>query len=92
MFRFFGNQRYFKLFFSIDKKNITELSKDHGTVSHLSNVTDQLVRELLVKKVKKGREIEIQLTEDGKEFKEILRAFDNFAKKQMEKIKNQEVK
>lgn len=90
MFRFFANQRYFKLFFSIDKKNIKDLSKEHGTVSHLSTVTDQLVRELLIKKVKKGREIEIVLTKDGKEFLEILKAFDDFAKKQKEKIKRGE--
>ena len=88
MFRFFGNQRYFKLFFNIDKKNLRELSKDHGTVSHLSNVTDQLAREGLIEKKRKGREIEIHLTEEGKEFLLILREFDKFAKKQMEKIKN----
>jgi len=90
MFRFFGNQRYFKLFFNIDKKNLRELSKDHGTVSHLSTVTDQLVREGLINKTTKGREVEISLTKEGKEFMEILRSFHDFATKQMDKIKNGE--
>ena len=89
MFRFVGNQRYFKLFFSIDKKNIMELSKDHGTISHLSNVTDQFVREGLIEKSKKGREIEINLTEDGKEFMKILMDFNDFATKQIEKVKKE---
>jgi len=91
MFRFFGNQRYFKLFFDIDGKNLKELSsKDHGTISHLSTVTDQLVREGLITKKVKGREVEISLTKEGKEFIEILRTFYNFATKQMDKIKNGE--
>jgi len=86
------NQRYLKLFFEIDGKNLKELSKKHGTVSHLSTVTNQLVRELLITKETKGREIEISLTEEGKEFKKILVEFDDFARKQLEKIKSQEVK
>jgi len=90
MFRFFGNKRYFKLFFNIDGKNLRELSKDHGTVSHLSTVTDQLVREGLITKKTKGREVELSLTDEGKEFMEILRSFYEFAEKQMEKIKNGE--
>ena len=90
MFRFFGNQRYFKLFFDINGKNIRELSKKHGTISHLSVVTDQFKREGLITKVLNGREVDIKLTEAGEEFKKILRTFDNFAKKQLEKIKGEE--
>ncbi|MHA1302331.1 MAG: hypothetical protein ACTSPI_01330 [Candidatus Heimdallarchaeaceae archaeon] len=88
MFRFFANKRYFKLFFSIDKKNIKDLSRNHGTVSHLSTVTDQFVKEGLITKEAKGREVEIKLTEDGKKLMKILREFDDFANKQINKIKN----
>jgi len=87
MFRFFLNQRYVNLFFCINKKNLVELSKKHGTISHLSNVTDQLVREELIKKEKKGREIEISLTEEGKEWLSILEQANNFATKQLKKIR-----
>jgi len=90
MFRFFCNQRYFKLFFDINGKNIRELSKKHGTVSHLSVVTDQFKKEGLITKEMNGREVDIKLTEDGEDFKKILRTFDNFAKKQLEKIKGDE--
>jgi len=92
MFRFFGNKRYFSLFFDLDKKHIKDLAKKHGTVSHLSNVTDQLAREGLIAKKINGRETEIELTEDGKEFQKILRIFYNFAEKQSKKIKLEEVK
>ena len=87
MFRFFCNQRYFKLFFDINGKNIRELSKKHGTVSHLSVVTDQFKNEGLITKKAVGREVDIRLTEEGEEFKKILRTFYNFANKQMEKMK-----
>jgi len=88
MLRFICNSRYIKLFFDIDGKNLVELSKKHGTVSHLSTVTDQFKKEGLITKEVKGREVEILLTEEGKELIKILRAFDNFARKQLEKIKN----
>ena len=87
MLRFFCNKRYFDFFFDINGKNIKDLSKKHGTVSHLSVVTDQLKREGLITKIPNGREVDIRLTEAGEEFKKILRTFDNFAKKQLEKIK-----
>jgi len=90
MFRFFCSQRYFKLFFDINGKNIRELSKKHGTISHLSVVTDQFKREGLITKEPNGREVDIKLTEAGEDFKKILRTFDNFAKKQLEKIKGDE--
>jgi len=90
MFRFFCNQRYFKLFFDINGKNIRELSKKHGTVSHLSVVTDQFKREGIITKEQNGREVDIKLTEEGEEFKKILRTFDNFAKKQLDKVKGEE--
>jgi len=57
-------------------------------VSHLSTVTDQLVKEGLITKVTKGRGVELSLTEEGKAFTEILRNFYDFAEKQMHKIKN----
>ena len=91
MFRFFGSKRYFNLFFEINGKNIIHLSKKHGTVSHLSTVTDQLVREGLITKEQKGREVEILLTDEGKEFLEIIRKFDDFAVAQLKKIKSREV-
>ena len=91
MFRFFCNQRYFKFFFDINGKNIKELSKKHGTISHLSVVTDQLKKEGLITKVTVGREVDIKLTEKGEEFKKILRTFDNFATKQMEIVKKEEL-
>jgi len=90
MYRFFGNFRYFRLFFEIDGKNIMELSKKHGTISHLSIVTDQFVKEGLITKEKKGREIEISLTEEGQEFLGILKTFDDFVIKQKEKIEKGE--
>lgn len=89
MFRFFCNSRYFKLFFDINGKNLRDLSKKHGTVSHLSTVTDQLTKEGLITKEIDGREVDIKLTKEGEEFKEILRTFDNFAKKQLDKIKKE---
>ena len=89
MFRFFCNSRYFKLFFDINGKNLKDLSKKHGTVSHLSTVTDQLTKEGLITKEPNGREVDIRLTTEGEEFKKILREFDNFARKQLEKIKGE---
>ena len=89
MFRFFCNQRYFKFFFDINGKNLRDLSKKHGTVSHLSTVTDQLSKEGLITKIPEGREVVIKLTKEGEEFKEILRTFYNFATKQLEKVKGE---
>ena len=83
MFRFFGNQRYFKLFFDLNGKNLHELSKKHGTISHLSVVTDQLSREGLIIKERIGREVELKLTPEGEEFKKILISFYEFSKKQL---------
>lgn len=87
MFRFFCNQRYFLLFFNIENKNIRELSKKYGTVSHLSIVTDQLVKEGLINKIKKGREVEIEITEQGLEFLKLLRKLYNFMILQENKFK-----
>ena len=82
---FFG---YFNLFFNINGKNLKELSKDHGTVAHLSRVTDQFVREGLIVKEKKEREVELILTEAGEEFLEILQKYHDFATEQLKRVKN----
>lgn len=94
MFRFFANRRYFKLYFLMEKtENIHELSRETDmTTSHLSIVTDQLEREGLIIKHRKGRECSIKLTDLGKEFGEILRKFDELASTQLNKIKNPEEK
>jgi len=88
MYRFIAQKRYLKLLFSIDGKNIHQLSKESDmTTSHLSNVMDQWSREGLVTKEKKGRETEIKITDLGKEVIEILRQYDEIATKQINKIK-----
>ena len=84
MYRFICNQRYLKLIFSINGKNIHQLSRESNmTTSHLSNVMDQWAREGLVTKEKKGRETDIKITELGKEVIEILRQYEEIAKKQL---------
>jgi predicted transcriptional regulator len=75
----------------MNKRNLTELSKKHGTIAHLCNVTDQWKKEGLIKKEKKGREIEINLTEKGKELFELLDKINNFAQDQIKQIKEKEV-
>ena len=93
MYRFICSKRYVRLLFSIDKKNIHQLSKESDmTTSHLSNVMDQWKREGIVTKEKKGRETEIKITDLGKKIIEILRNYDEIATKQLDKIKNKEEK
>lgn len=77
MFRFFANKTYFNFYFMIEKcKNIQNLSRMSGmTRSHLTRVTDQLVRENLIIKNQVGREAELELTKKGKEFKELLNSW-----------------
>ncbi len=72
-----------KLLFSIGKnKNIHQLSiESNMTTTHLSNVMDQFKKEGIVEKEKKGREVEISLTEEGIELIEILRSYDALASK-----------
>lgn len=93
MYRFIVQKRYVKLMFLIDGKNIRQLSRDvNMTTSHLSNVVDQFVREELVTKKQKGREVEISLTEKGKKVVEILREYDDLEKspKKEEEVKDGE--
>lgn len=82
------NKRYVNLLFMIgNDKNIHELSKEADmTYSHLSNVTDQLQKEGIIIKLRKGREIEIKITDFGKKVIDIVRTFDDLATRQMEKI------
>ena len=90
MWRFIAQKRYLKLLFSINGKNIRQLSKESQmTTSHLSNVMDQWSKEELVIKEKKGRETEIKITDFGKEIIEILRKFEELATKQINKIKGE---
>ena len=88
-YRFFG-KRYSKFIFSIRTgKNIRDYSKEVDmTTNHLSAVTDYWEKLGLIKKVKNGREIEIQLTDKGKEWAEIIKRFDDFANDQIKKIQN----
>ena len=89
MFRFFANRRYFKLYFLMQKNgNIHDMSREIDmTISHLSIVTDQLEKEGLIIKHRKGRECSIELTELGKRFGEILREYDELASEQLNKVK-----
>ena len=80
MYRFICSPRYVKLMFLINGKNIRQLSKEvNMTTSHLSNVMDQFAKEGLVIKERKGREVEIKITEKGQELIEVLRAYDEIA-------------
>lgn len=86
-YRFFG-KRYSKFIFSIrEGKNIRDYSKDVDmTTNHLSAVTDYWEKLGLIEKVKEGREIEIRLTEKGKEWVTIIKKFDDFANEQINRI------
>ena len=86
-YRFFG-RRYSKFIFSIrEGKNIRDYSKDVDmTTNHLSAVTDYWEKLGLIEKVKEGREIEIRLTEKGKEWATIIKKFDDFANEQINRI------
>jgi len=83
MYRFFLSKRYVNLFFTMQKeKNIHQLSrKVDMTSAHLSIVTDQLEKEGLIIKNRKGREVSIEITDLGKQFNEILLDFDALANK-----------
>jgi len=56
------------------------------TTNHLSAVTDYWEKLGLIEKVKEGREIEIRLTEKGKEWVTIIKKFDDFANEQINRI------
>lgn len=86
MYRFIAQKRYVRLMFSINGKNIRQLSKEVDmTTSHLSNVMDQFAKEGLIEKERKGREVEIKVTEKGQELIEILRKYDELAERQINK-------
>lgn len=86
MYRFIAQKRYVRLMFSINGKNIRQLSKEVDmTTSHLSNVMDQFKREGLVEKEKKGREVEVKLTEKGHELIELLRKYEELANRKIKK-------
>lgn len=86
MYRFIAQKRYVKLMFSINGKNIRQLSKEVDmTTSHLSNVMDQFKKEGLVEKEKKGREVEVKLTEKGHELIELLRKYEELANRKIKK-------
>ena len=82
MYRFIAQRRYVRLMFSINGKNIRQLSiESNMTTSHLSNVMDQFQKEGLVLKERKGREVEVKITEKGKELVEVLMKYDKIANK-----------
>jgi DNA-binding MarR family transcriptional regulator len=86
-YRFFG-KRYSKFIFLIkDGKNIQEYSREVDmTTNHLSGVTDHWEALGVIKKIKNGREIEIRLTERGKEWAQLIRDFDEFATAQINRV------
>ena len=75
-------------------KNIHQLSREVDmTTSHLTNVTDQFQREFILVKIKRGREVEIELTKKGKILLDLLRKFEELSKMpESEIFKDQEVK
>ena len=84
MYRFIAQRRYVRLMFSINGKNIHQLSKEVDmTTSHLSNVMDQFAKEGLIEKERKGREVEIKVTEKGQELIEILRKYDELVERKI---------
>ena len=88
MYRFLAQKRYIRLMFIINGKNIRQLSREVDmTTSHLSNVVDQFQKEGLVTKTKKGREVDIAITEKGKELIEVLRQYSEIAERTFKQIK-----
>jgi len=84
MYRFICSVRYMKLMFSINGKNIRQLSKlVNMTTSHLSNVMDQFVKEGIIEKDKRGREVGIKITEKGQEIIDLLRKFEEIGKREI---------
>jgi predicted transcriptional regulator len=81
------SKRYCDLFFMIQRYNrIKQLSTISGmTISHLSTVTDQWAKEGLIKKNRKGREVDIEITKIGEEFRKILEGYKEFVEKQENK-------
>ncbi len=60
------------------------------TTSHLSNVMDQFAKEGIIEKEKKGREVEIKVTEKGQELVEVLRNYDEIARREIKKETEEE--
>ena len=89
MYRFFG-RKYSRFILLIKEgKNIHDYSKlVDMTPSHLSNVADHWARLGLIKKIKKGRETEMEFTEDGLLWKDLIQQFEEMATKYLNKIKN----
>jgi len=86
MYRFICSPRYVKLMFLINGKNIRQLSRESNmTTAHLSNVMDQFSKEGIVIKERKGREVDIHVTEKGQELIEVLRKFEEIAKRELKK-------
>ena len=87
MYRFFGI-RYSKIIMAIRPgRNLHEYSqKANMTISHISNVMDHWVKLGLIKRTKKGREMEISLTESGKEWANIIVQFDEFSRDMRPKL------
>jgi len=79
------------LFLMGKNKNMHQLSKEiNMTTSHLSNVTDQWQREGIIVKNLVGRELDINLTDKGKELVELLGKYDSISKmEQRESTKGQ---
>ena len=70
--------------FALNGKNIRQLSKEVDmTTSHLSNVMDQFAKEGIIEKERKGREVDIKVTEKGQELIEILRKYEEIANRQV---------
>jgi DNA-binding MarR family transcriptional regulator len=82
MYRFLLNKRYAALLTVIGKKkNLHELSRDVDmTISHLSNVTDQWEKEGMITKKRIGREVDLDLTEKGKNIVDLIQKFEDVSK------------
>ena len=81
------------LFMMKSGKNLHKLSQEplvNMTSAHLSNVTDQWVKEGVITKKKIGREIEIGLTETGLVIVEMIKALEEVITKLLNKMKEGE--
>jgi len=76
------------------EKNLHQYGQDANmTISHISNVMDHWSKLGLIQRTKKGREMEILLTDKGKEWAKIIQDFDEFSRGVKPKeIKSEEVK
>jgi predicted transcriptional regulator len=85
------SKRYVELFFAIKKeKTVNGLARKSGmTISHLSTVTDQWVKEGLILKKRKGREADISITKKGEKLWKLLEQYDALTKEETKEGENE---